>query len=326
MSVQMPEISVIIPSYNKESFLATCLESVLSQSFQDFEIILYDDVSMDKSAAICKQFAEKDKRIHYFQHSVNQGQQATIKDGVAHAAGRWIAFVDADDTLPADALETLFSLCNDDTDIVVGFSWQGDNSISHIPIKEWRQLMLRSSAILCTRWAKLYRTNLLNEETMSGLSSIKLGEDMIQNIKAAFRSEKPVTVIHKQVYVYNRNESSYSVGYKWTVEKSATLYSAVKNTLPDNPDPCYVHAVVHNGLGLLDSIILKGSPKERRLLKESSFIAELKCDIANSEYPLGLRQRLTLKSPSSLFTKYLFILSKSFQIVIRLAKKYLFKR
>lgn len=319
----MPEISVIIPSYNKETYMGQCLDSVLSQTFQDFEIILYDDASSDRSPELCRSYASKDARIKYFQHETNLGQQTTIKDGVAHACGEWVAFVDADDTLPLDALSSLHELCRDETDIIVGFSWQGDNSVTHIPIEEWRIKMLQSDPILCTRWAKLYRRLLLDDYTMCGSSAIKLGEDMIQNIKVAFRAQHPVTVVYKKVYDYNRNEGSYSVGYSWTVDKTQILYNTLRDTLPDNPKPAYRQAIVANGLGMLEKILLKGSPQERSRLKDSGFLKQLREDAAQCDTPVKKHEQSMLNSPTSPLTRLILLTRRGSQILAQFVKRHL---
>lgn len=195
--------------------------------------------------------------------------------------------------LPENALKTLHDLTSDETDIIVGFSWQGDNSVSQVPIAEWHRLMLQSNPILCTRWAKLYRRCLLNEQTMSGLPSIKLGEDMIQNIKVAFKMLKPVTVVQSKVYEYNRNDGSYSNSYRWTVEKCNTLYKAVQDSVPgsEKDTMIYQRAIVANGLGMLRTVILKGSDSERRKLSGSEFVALLRTDAEKTGYQLSASEK-----------------------------------
>lgn len=297
--------------------MAQCLDSVLSQDYQDFEILLIDDASSDRSREICDNYAKRDSRIKYFQHETNLGQQATIKDGVMQARGRWISFVDADDSLPADALSTLHSLCDDNTDIIVGFSWQGDNTVRQMPIEQWRLQMLRSDPILCTRWAKLYRSSVLDEDTMSGIPSIKLGEDMIQNIKAAFRTQKHVTIIYKQVYCYNRNEDSYSAGYKWTVDKTSVLYDAIRDTLPVQADIKCHQAVVANGLGMIEKLVLKGGKQERARLSGASLMSALRKDAGLYGFHLKKHEWLLLHHPSSPLTRGLLFVRKAFHIICR---------
>ncbi|MCL2218648.1 MAG: glycosyltransferase [Chitinispirillia bacterium] len=89
-------ISVIIPIYNAEKYLEKCLDSVLSQTFSDFECILIDDGSRDSSPAICDEYAKKDERIKVI-HQKNSGASAARNTGLDIALGEWITFVDSDD-------------------------------------------------------------------------------------------------------------------------------------------------------------------------------------------------------------------------------------
>lgn len=103
----MPLISVIIPLYNKEKFIAQTLKSVLSQTFSDFEVLIIDDGSTDKSVAIAKEFA--DERI-IFLSKENQGVSATRNLGIEKSSGKFIVFLDADDVWKNDFLEIIVSL------------------------------------------------------------------------------------------------------------------------------------------------------------------------------------------------------------------------
>ena len=100
----MPEISVIIPCYNVEKYLAECLDSVLGQSFEDFEAICVNDGSSDKTADILAQYAAKDKRIRVITQE-NQGQAMARNNGKAMAQGKYIYFLDADDAIHPQCLE-----------------------------------------------------------------------------------------------------------------------------------------------------------------------------------------------------------------------------
>lgn len=103
----MMTISVIIPVYNAESYLGRCIDSVLAQTFQDFELILVEDGSPDNCSALCELYAKKDNRIRVI-HQVNQGQAAARNNGVSVAQGEWISFVDADDLIHPQMLEILY--------------------------------------------------------------------------------------------------------------------------------------------------------------------------------------------------------------------------
>lgn len=103
----MAVISVIVPVYNAEKYLNRCIESILDQTFKDFELILVDDGSKDSSGDICEKYAGRDQRIKVI-HQENEGQAAARNRGVLNAAGEWIAFVDADDMIQQQMLEYLY--------------------------------------------------------------------------------------------------------------------------------------------------------------------------------------------------------------------------
>ena len=117
MSV-MRKISIVIPVYNTEKYLKLSVDSVLSQSYQDWELILVDDGSKDGSGAICDKYASEDSRIKVY-HTVNQGVTAARGYGVEQSTGEWICFLDADDTLADDALQVMLGK-SADCDIVIG--------------------------------------------------------------------------------------------------------------------------------------------------------------------------------------------------------------
>jgi len=99
----MPQVSVIIPSYNHEAFIEECIESVLQQTFQDFEIIITDDGSSDGTVAKIEEFI--DPRIKLFRHSVNQGACVAANNCLAHSQGQYIAMLSSDDAWMAEKLE-----------------------------------------------------------------------------------------------------------------------------------------------------------------------------------------------------------------------------
>ena len=100
----MITISIIVPVYNTEQYLPRCLESILSQSFTDFELLLVDDGSIDGSGQICDAYAEKDNRIRVF-HKENGGVSSARNLGLDNAIGEWVCFVDSDDSMNEVLLE-----------------------------------------------------------------------------------------------------------------------------------------------------------------------------------------------------------------------------
>ena len=92
-------VSIIIPIYNSEQYLGKCIDSVLKQTFTDFELLLINDGSTDSSGKICDEYALKDARVRVF-HKENGGVSAARNTGIKAAKGKYVTFVDADDTLP----------------------------------------------------------------------------------------------------------------------------------------------------------------------------------------------------------------------------------
>ena len=105
----MPKISVIVPVYNVEKYLNRCVDSILAQTFDDFEIILIDDGSKDSSSAICDGLAKKKDKIKVL-HKENGGQSSARNMGLSVAQGEYISFVDSDDWIEQDMFEYLHGL------------------------------------------------------------------------------------------------------------------------------------------------------------------------------------------------------------------------
>lgn len=113
-------ISVIVPVYNAENYLDNCIQSILEQTIECYELILVDDGSTDKSGVICDTWAIDDERIKVI-HTKNSGAAAARNEGVKAATGNYVTFVDADDTITTDYLEYLYRLlCEYKTDIAIG--------------------------------------------------------------------------------------------------------------------------------------------------------------------------------------------------------------
>ena len=106
-----PLISIVIPVYNTKTFLAQCVDSILLQTYKNFECILVDDGSSDGSGELCDDYSLKDDRVSVF-HIQNGGVSKARNYGIAKAKGQYISFIDSDDFVLADYLETMVQLCN----------------------------------------------------------------------------------------------------------------------------------------------------------------------------------------------------------------------
>lgn len=126
-----PLISIIVPIYNIEKYVSKCIESILQQTYQNIQIILVDDGSLDQSGIICDKYAALDCRIEVI-HQCNQGLVVARKSGLKIARGEYIGFVDGDDYISHDMYDKLLKeIQQNDADFVHSGFWQnGKKSIS----------------------------------------------------------------------------------------------------------------------------------------------------------------------------------------------------
>jgi glycosyltransferase involved in cell wall biosynthesis len=115
----MPLVSVLMPSYNHERYISEAIEGVLNQTFADFELIIIDDASKDKSKEIIKIYKEKDSRIRTIFHNENKGIARTLNDGFEEAKGKFIAFTASDDVWVKDKLKKQLEVLEKNEDLVV---------------------------------------------------------------------------------------------------------------------------------------------------------------------------------------------------------------
>lgn len=121
----MPKISIIVPAYNAEQHIKQCLDCILKQTVNDYEVIVIDDGSKDATASICDAFAQKETKIRVI-HQINRGVSAARNVGIEQAQGEWITFIDADDTIEPHFLEAAFENTESmKADFILG-RWKND--------------------------------------------------------------------------------------------------------------------------------------------------------------------------------------------------------
>lgn len=177
----MPLISVIVPVYNTEKYLRRCIDSILTQTFSDFEILLVDDGSTDSSGAICDEYAKKDQRVRVF-HKENGGVSSARNLGLDKAKGEWIAFVDSDDEIKEESLEKgCIDSCAED--LIIGVIRDCTNEIQQgFPAGcysqiEWKKLYANNIGHLAwgSVWGKLFKSSLIGDVRFD--TNMFLGED-----------------------------------------------------------------------------------------------------------------------------------------------------
>lgn len=193
---ELPVISVIIPVYNAEKYLTTCLDSVIEQSFSKLEIILVDDGSSDLSGTICDDYAKRDHRIQVV-HKSNGGPSSARNAGLDVATGDWVTFIDSDDYAEADLCEYLLCLAQKhNADLVqCGAFWEDAINTKHI-LKPAKDTVFAAGAngfdadawfhFGNGNWGKLYRRSMISDIRFDPAYSI--GEDLYFNFHALARA------------------------------------------------------------------------------------------------------------------------------------------
>ena len=215
-------ISIIVPIYNVEKYLRQCLDSVLNQTYQNFECLLINDGSPDNSAGICKEYVDKDARFHYFEKE-NGGLASARNLGIKYSKGKYITFIDSDDWVDLDYLEVLHSKIKEyNTDFVISsykkFDMDEDCFYLHIWDQDYYEKIWTSQELLSqlpnlenydgsytVSWGKLFKRSLFDEILFN--EQRKFGEDFECSFKL-YLSMTSCLYIHKALYNYRLHSES----------------------------------------------------------------------------------------------------------------------
>lgn len=215
----MPLLSIIIPVYNVEKYIERCINSILSQSFTDFELIIVNDGSTDNSGLICDEFKKNDKRISVI-HQQNRGLSIARNEGIRISCGKYLSFVDSDDFLSTNAYEEIINAMeNYDLDILVGnaYCYMDENNIKPLLRKrnfnniiytgeEFLCKSLENESMLMPVWQFILKRDLLTENNISFEKGI-YHEDELWTPKV-FLCAKRVKYTEKYFYMYCQRQGS----------------------------------------------------------------------------------------------------------------------
>lgn len=210
-----PKVSIIVPVHNEERFIAECLDSALSQSFSDFEIICSNDASTDGSAAILADYAARDPRIRVIEGSFD-GPSATRNAALALASGHYIAFLDSDDWWEDGMLEAVVSRADETgADIVVFDYWLYDQSTGEKGTYRDQHLFARYNGNVANLahavglagfagiWDRLFRKSFLDAGNFAFVEG-RLYEDAMYSYETLVAAEK-IAIMSDHLYNYRRN-------------------------------------------------------------------------------------------------------------------------
>jgi len=207
--------SIIIPIYNSENWLERCFASIRSQSFNDYEVILVDDGSQDRSAVLCQHYANTDPRVKYYYQN-NKGVSSARNKGLSEAEGDWVAFIDADDSYKESFLLSFYSVIEKYKDSIdcfcCGYDFIHYNEYveKKLPSKgdfvflDCKDIIELYEAIMLQSVSnKVFRKAILLNNHITMNEEISLGEDLLFNLDYLDHcNNRNIGILNKPLYNY----------------------------------------------------------------------------------------------------------------------------
>ncbi|WP_039657101.1 glycosyltransferase family 2 protein [Clostridium tyrobutyricum] len=246
-----PILSIIVPVYDVEKYINKCIDSILKQTFTNFELILVDDGSTDKSGQLCDKFKDEDNRVKVI-HKENSGQSESRNIGLDIAKGDYILFVDSDDVLPQDIIIKLYnsiskynadiSCCGycDDFNVSKNQHYIYPKSFMMSNFDATKRMFL-CDGIDSNVWAKMYKKFLFNDLRYP---VGKIYEDVLVTYKVLLRANK-IVHIGECGYIHTSRPDS-TTGSKFSkrdcvyVEHTKIVYEDIKRNYPQLKKSCYL--------------------------------------------------------------------------------------
>lgn len=229
------KVSIIIPAYNADKYIERCLNSVKSQIFKGFDVLIVDDNSSDSTSEIVNRWSAKNEDVacRYIKHDKNQGVASARNTGLEYATGEYVYFLDADDYIDSMLLEDMVKCAqNEDLDIV-GCEWyvsfnENERHIKQKDVSNGMELF-KSFANGVSRWNLwlfLVKRELYTQHNIKFIPQVNMGEDLMVMGKLALLSQH-VRIIHKPYYHYVQTNSE-ALTKKWTEETRAQVSQNVR--------------------------------------------------------------------------------------------------
>lgn len=241
-------ISVITPAYNAAEFIFDAIQSLISQTIPDWELIIIDDGSVDNTYDIAKNIAIDDTRIKVIRQR-NQGPSAARGYGVKHSKGEWITFLDADDCLEPTAIETFIRCVQTGKSDIFIFSHH--NGWKYAP-KTINAYEYRIASLMqeynTGPWCKLFKRSLFTDKAFALPSELRSGEDWLMNIRLAFNLASTASLRKDIVYICrnNINPQSLMKTHRPTWEYTNMFYSEFINSVPSEYHSEFSDEIAYN--------------------------------------------------------------------------------
>ncbi|WP_153938206.1 glycosyltransferase [Riemerella anatipestifer] len=271
------------------------MDSILSQNFKDFQLILINDGSTDNSIIICENYEKEYDNVKVVSQC-NKGVSQARKVGVQNAEGDYITFIDSDDYLPHNNVfdimnNSLDIESNSDLDILIG----GGSKSSLLSVDEYLKKILLGNSAYTGPWAKWYKRKLFNDFVFDIPREIRVGEDFLMNIRLVkAREHIAIREIPDEVYTYVRNNSgSLTAGLKRTENYEHMFYQELKKSFVQEKLDDFTNEIISSRLNGLKYIALS---QNYRVNANHIFYRELLKDIKEEKYKLSIGEKLLFKS------------------------------
>ncbi len=301
----MPEISIIVPVYQGAKYLPRCVDSILAQTYKDFELILIDDGSTDNSGEICDYYATVDPRVWVF-HQTNKGLSAARNEGIRRSSGKWLMFCDDDDTVAPDWAELLHYYADLNPDRLVNCEFteidQKENKVLH-HIKEYNDVVFLDEYAYGKNWDKapfwfvwnrIFLSDIVKKNAILFDESLNAGgEDVIFVIDYLMAIDKKMLYVPRAGYNWIDNDGN-SASRKINpnlYHKLQKTYQARKRIVPDSlKQELYnkeFYMIYHD---VITNALLLGEKEYLRMVLRDKVFCEIlrKCDLLTAPLKLKL--------------------------------------
>lgn len=209
----IPDISVIVPVYNVEQYLRECIDSILAQTYANFELLLVDDGSTDSSGSICDYYARLDSRVHVI-HKSNGGVSSARNLALDYSSGEWICYVDGDDWVVHDYLEKLYKKAiNDVCDIVFcDFYFSNRGNIRLYKTYSWDKQSIDGlgqyiATVWTTVWGSIHKKSLYIDNNFKSPIGTSYSEDFYLMVRLCYKAVR-IAKIDEPLYYYRQQVNS----------------------------------------------------------------------------------------------------------------------
>ena len=256
----MSTVSIIVPVYNVESYLRRCVDSILAQTFTDFELILVDDGSPDGCSAICDEYADRDSRIRVI-HKTNGGVSSARNAGIDIASGTYCLFCDSDDHVEPDWCEQLVHgiMLRPDA-FVVSNLWRA-NASSAKPckpvsgeIEQVSYFKLYEYGVSAYVWNKIYRTDILREHDLQFDENCRFAEDVEFNVRYCACCKECVFICKPLYYYVDNSESIMNTFREDLFTRHLPLYRCRLPLISEDELASYCDLWLYQFLRLFDNV------------------------------------------------------------------------